>query len=211
MKQAFWKDSHPAKYCGHLLKIFCRRNKKHTKYRRLFETFKRKKNTKLKIELKRLACGKYLARYPNISTVCLVASLLFRSFFFLASLSISLSMRYCFKRFFKCKWKIVRRMRQRLSLSLLNYQRIEKQSIFDIQNEISVTKIRMQNTNGLFVCFEHRNCVYVLVCRPKESCYFVVTDTTLITFSRMRTESDSRFIWNWQRERIVWYNGMQPN
>lgn len=51
--------------------------------------------TELKIEIKRLACGKYLSRYPNISTVCLVAFDVSWEIFFFTSLS----MWFCFETF----------------------------------------------------------------------------------------------------------------
>lgn len=189
--RSVWKDPHPVRYCGgHLLKIFCKKKS-------VWDTQK----TELKIEIKRLACGKYLSRYPNISTVCLVAFVVSWEIFF----SLLSQCDFVLK-LFKCKWKIVRRMPS--ETFLLNYQRIEKQSIFDIQNEISVTKIRMQN--GLFVFLNIGivsvnslmvNCVY-------ESVFFRCRRGFDHTYLK-ENETDSCFIWNWQR--IVWDNGMQPN
>lgn len=168
--RSVWKDPHPVRYCGgHLLKIFCRKKS-------VWDTEK----TELKIEIKRLACGKYLSRYPNISTVCLVAFVVSSNFF-----SSLLSQCDFVLKLFKCKWKIVRRMPS--ETFLLNYQRIEKQSIFDIQNEISVTKIRMQN--GLFV---YLNTEIVSVNSLMVNCVcesvFLVADEALIIliWKRMR-------------------------
>lgn len=168
----------------------------------------------LKIELKRLACGKYLVRYPNISTVCLVAVVVISLQCCLFSLSSSFKMLFCSWKIktttnFKCKWKMVRRMRQ-CFCKFTNA--VKNKAFFDIHNEISVTK-NSDAKHKRFICIWNIEILYththtVSVRKESWTFRFFRTDSFDHTYLK-QNETDSCFIWNWQR--IVWDNGMQPN
>lgn len=168
----------------------------------------------LKIELKRLACGKYLVRYPNISTVCLVAVVVISSQCCLFFRSLLIQNAILFMKRKNNKFQVqVENSPSNASVFLLIYQRSEKQSIFWHSQWNQCHQKFGCRIQTVYLHFENRNSVHIhthTVSVRKESCTFRFFRTDSFDHTYLKqNETDSCFIWNWQR--IVWDNGMQPN